>query len=123
MCRAAAKFVPKLLLGNRKNSVLQLHRTYWTLLTLNLASGDFWLFPKMKRQLKESHFHSVVSARKTTVHLLNVPRQTVSDAICRFKELGNNGRRPGSGRKHTVNTSRNHKAISKSVSREIRGFP
>jgi len=30
------------------------------------------------------------------VHLLNVPKQTISDAITRFKELGHDGRRPGS---------------------------
>ncbi|GFW62657.1 paired domain-containing protein [Trichonephila clavipes] len=47
----------------------------------------------------------VVSAWKATVRLLNVPRHTVSDAICRIKNLGNDGRRPGSGRKRTVNTS------------------
>ncbi|GFX24142.1 uncharacterized protein TNCV_2436351 [Trichonephila clavipes] len=46
------------------------------------------------------------------VRLLNVPRQTVSDAICRFKELGNDNRRPGSGRKRTVNTSRNQKSAT-----------
>ncbi|GFX39116.1 hypothetical protein TNCV_359301 [Trichonephila clavipes] len=34
-------------------------------------------------------YFRVVSARKTTVRLLNVPRQTVSDEICRFKDLGN----------------------------------
>ncbi|GFW04809.1 paired domain-containing protein [Trichonephila clavipes] len=45
------------------------------------------------------------------VRLLNVSRQTVS--ICRFKELGNHGRHPGSGCKSTENTSRNRKAISK----------
>ncbi|GFX05551.1 uncharacterized protein TNCV_3434551 [Trichonephila clavipes] len=50
-------------------------------------------------------YFRVVSARKTTVRLLNVPRQTESDAICRFKELGNDGRRPGRGRKRTVNTA------------------
>ncbi|GFY10979.1 hypothetical protein TNCV_1125001 [Trichonephila clavipes] len=51
------------------------------------------------------NYFRVVSARKTTVRLLNVPLQTVSDAICRFKELGNDGRRP----ENTVNTSKNHK--------------
>ncbi|GBM01374.1 hypothetical protein AVEN_135796-1 [Araneus ventricosus] len=54
------------------------------------------------------------------VRLLNVPRQTASDAICRFKELGNHGRRPGSGRKHTVNASKNRKAIKKRVQRNPR---
>ncbi|GFX13585.1 uncharacterized protein TNCV_3136581 [Trichonephila clavipes] len=63
-------------------------------------------------------FH--ITARKTTVRLLNVPQQTVSDAICRFKDLGNNGRRPGSGRKRTVNTSRNRKTIEKRVQRNTR---
>ncbi|GFX71863.1 paired domain-containing protein [Trichonephila clavipes] len=58
-------------------------------------------------------YFRVVSSRKTTVCLLNVPRQTVSDAICCFKELGNDGRHPGSGRKHTVNTSKNHKRIQR----------
>ncbi|GFW20365.1 uncharacterized protein TNCV_3458031 [Trichonephila clavipes] len=54
------------------------------------------------------------------VCLLNVPRQTVSVAICRFKELGNDDRRPGSERKRTVNTSRNRKAIEKRVQRNPR---
>ncbi|GFX77749.1 uncharacterized protein TNCV_1106661 [Trichonephila clavipes] len=62
-------------------------------------------------------YFRVVSAKKTTVHLLNISRQTVSDAIRRIEELGNDGRRPGSGRKCTVNTSRNHKAIEKRVQR------
>ncbi|GFU66872.1 uncharacterized protein TNCV_895081 [Trichonephila clavipes] len=57
---------------------------------------------------------------KLTVHLFNVPRQTVSDAICRFKELGNDGRPPRSARKRNVNTSRNHKAIEKRVQRNPR---
>ncbi|GFW96833.1 hypothetical protein TNCV_2159691 [Trichonephila clavipes] len=35
------------------------------------------------------------------LRLLNVPRQTVSDVICCFKELGNDGRHPGSGQKRT----------------------
>ncbi|GFU75587.1 uncharacterized protein TNCV_2863021 [Trichonephila clavipes] len=55
-----------------------------------------------------------------TARLLNVPRQTVSDTICRFQELGSDGRRPGSGRKRTVNTSKNHKAIEKRVQRNPR---
>ncbi|GFW81924.1 uncharacterized protein TNCV_2885981 [Trichonephila clavipes] len=55
-----------------------------------------------------------------TIHVLNVPRQTVFDAICRFKELGNDSRRPESGRKRTVNNSRNHKAIEKRVQRNPR---
>ncbi|GFV99080.1 uncharacterized protein TNCV_1510581 [Trichonephila clavipes] len=54
------------------------------------------------------------------VRLLNVPRQIVSDAICRFEELGNDVRRLGSGRKRTVNISRNRKAIEKGVQRNLR---
>ncbi|GFV36410.1 paired domain-containing protein [Trichonephila clavipes] len=38
-----------------------------------------------------------------------------SDAICLFKELGNDGRRQRSGRKRSVNTSRNRKAIEKQI--------
>ncbi|GFU59885.1 uncharacterized protein TNCV_4726511 [Trichonephila clavipes] len=59
----------------------------------------------------------VLSGRQTTVSLLNVPPQTVSDEICRFKKLENDGRRPESGRKRAVNTSRNRKAIEKWVHR------
>ncbi|GFS92440.1 uncharacterized protein TNCV_1159371 [Trichonephila clavipes] len=70
-------------------------------------------------ELKVCYFR-VVSARKTTVRLPNVPRQTVSDAICHFKELGNDGRRLGSGRKCPVNISRNRKAIEKRVQRNLR---
>ncbi|GFT56190.1 hypothetical protein TNCV_129861 [Trichonephila clavipes] len=51
--------------------------------------------------------------QREIVRLLNVPRQTVSDAICRFKDLGNDGQRPGSGRKRTVNAAR----------KRVRGFP
>jgi len=51
------------------------------------------------------------------VRLLNMPKQTISDAINRFKELGHDGRRPGSGRKRTVNTSANRKIIKKRVLR------
>ncbi|GFT97835.1 uncharacterized protein TNCV_2167531 [Trichonephila clavipes] len=54
--------------------------------------------PTLRRGVEEKVcYFRVVSARKTTVRLLNVPRKTVSDAICRCKELGNDGRRPGSG--------------------------
>ncbi|GFT38964.1 retrovirus-related Pol polyprotein from transposon 17.6 [Trichonephila clavipes] len=55
-----------------------------------------------------------------TVRLLNVPRQRVPDAICRFEELGNDGRRPGCGRKRIVNTSRNSMVIEKRVQRNPR---
>ncbi|GFV57727.1 uncharacterized protein TNCV_4463251 [Trichonephila clavipes] len=48
-----------------------------------------------------------------TVRLMNVPRQAVSDAICHFKELDNNGRRLGSVRKRTVSTSKNHKRVER----------
>ncbi|GFW71467.1 uncharacterized protein TNCV_3459931 [Trichonephila clavipes] len=48
---------------------------------------------------------------KTTACLLNVPRQIVSDAICRFKELDRDVRRPGIGRKRTVNPSKNYKRV------------
>ncbi|GFX60776.1 uncharacterized protein TNCV_4977521 [Trichonephila clavipes] len=47
-------------------------------------------------------------------------RQIVSDAIRRYKELGNNSRRQGSGRKHAVNTSRNRKASEKRIQRNPR---
>ncbi|GFW48240.1 hypothetical protein TNCV_1108031 [Trichonephila clavipes] len=63
-------------------------------------------------------YFRVVSARKMTVRLLNVPPQTVSNTICRFKELGNDGRRPGSGKKRNCKHSRNRESIEK----RIRGF-
>ncbi|GFU57632.1 uncharacterized protein TNCV_3637891 [Trichonephila clavipes] len=65
-------------------------------------------------------YFRVVSARKTTIRLLNIPRQTVSDAICRFKELGNDSRRPERGRKRNISTSRNRKAIKKRFQRNPR---
>ncbi|GFX28774.1 uncharacterized protein TNCV_4250131 [Trichonephila clavipes] len=58
-------------------------------------------------------YFRVLSARKTSDRLLNVPRLTVSNVMCRFKELDNHSRLPGSERKRTVNTLRNHKAIEK----------
>ncbi|GFT31950.1 hypothetical protein TNCV_3468161 [Trichonephila clavipes] len=45
----------------------------------------------------------------------NVEQKVCSEAICHFKELGNDGRRPGRGRKRTVNAARNRKAIEKRV--------
>lgn len=51
------------------------------------------------------------------VRLLGVPKQTVSYAVNRFKELGHDGDRLGRGRKRTVNTSRNRKIIKKRVIR------
>ncbi|GFW10675.1 uncharacterized protein TNCV_4917941 [Trichonephila clavipes] len=65
-------------------------------------------------------YFRVASARKTAVCLLNGPRQAVSNVICLFKELGNDGRRPGSERKCTVKTSSNSKAIEKRVQRNPR---
>ena len=47
-------------------------------------------------------------------------KQTVSKAINRFKELGHDGRRPGSGRRRTVNTSTNRQIIRKQVKRNSR---
>ena len=47
------------------------------------------------------------------VRLLNVPKQTVSKAVNCFKELGHDGRCPGSGRRRTVNTSANCQIIRK----------
>ncbi|GFV60962.1 uncharacterized protein TNCV_996951 [Trichonephila clavipes] len=57
---------------------------------------------------------------KTTVRLLNVPRQTVLDVMGLFEELDNDGRRPGSGRKYSVSTSKNRKVIEKRVQRNPR---
>ena len=54
------------------------------------------------------------------VRLLNVPKQTVPKAVNRFKELGHDGRRPGSGRRRTVNTSVNCQIIRKRVKRNSR---
>ncbi|GFY14273.1 uncharacterized protein TNCV_3614611 [Trichonephila clavipes] len=81
------------------------------------GAGCFWT--AANKEKKVCYFR-VVSARKTTVRLLNVPRQTVSDTICRFKEFGNDGRRPGIGQKRTINTSKNRKAIEKRVQRNPR---
>ncbi|XP_055943263.1 uncharacterized protein LOC129972957 [Argiope bruennichi] len=45
--------------------------------------------------------------------MLNVPRQTVSHAVYRFKEFCSDGPCPGSGRKRMVNTYNNHKTTKK----------
>ncbi|GFU78485.1 uncharacterized protein TNCV_2300971 [Trichonephila clavipes] len=66
--------------------------------------------------------HHTDDTRKTAVHLVNVPWQTVSDVIYRFKELRNDSRRPGSGQKRTVNSARNRKAIEKRIHRNTRVF-
>ncbi|GFX41783.1 uncharacterized protein TNCV_388961 [Trichonephila clavipes] len=85
----------------------------------NLLSFYFDLCVFDNAEQKVCYFR-VISARKTTIRLLDVPRQTVSDAICYFNELGNGGQRPESGRKCTVNTSKNHKAIEMRVQRNTR---
>lgn len=75
----------------------------------------FWL---CTRQAKRFSILELFKQRKRQcriVCLLNVSLQTVSDAICRFKELDNDRRRPGSGRKR--NTSNNPKANKKRVQR------
>ncbi|GFW69131.1 uncharacterized protein TNCV_1818851 [Trichonephila clavipes] len=71
---------------------------------------------------KRSAIFLFVSARKTLVRLINVPLQTVSDAICGFKELGNDGRSPERGLKLLINTSRNRKVIEKRAQRNPRVF-
>ncbi|GFU47622.1 uncharacterized protein TNCV_3878201 [Trichonephila clavipes] len=84
------------------------------------VQGLPWSLASFAKESAHSFSTRFVSARKTTVRLLNAPRQAVSDAICRFKELGNDGRRPGSGRKRTVNTSKNRTTIEKRVQRNPR---
>ena len=54
------------------------------------------------------------------VRLLNVPKQTVSKAVNRFKELSHDGRHPGSGTSRTVNTSANRQIIRKRAKRNSR---
>lgn len=73
----------------------------------NIRSAILELFREGKRQCE-------------IVRLLRVPKQTVSDAICRFRELGHYGRRPGSGKKRSVNTSANRQIIRKRVKRNPR---
>jgi len=51
---------------------------------------------------------------------LGVPRQTVSKAIKRFRELGHIGDRSGRGRKRSVRTPRNRQVIKKRVNRNSR---
>ncbi|GFU41369.1 uncharacterized protein TNCV_3011831 [Trichonephila clavipes] len=87
-----------------------------------------WMFSKEtnvgKQKRGQRHIKQekkrVVSSRKKTARLLNIPRQIVSDAICRLKYIGNDSRRAGSWRKRTVNISKNHKAIEKRVQRNPR---
>lgn len=71
---------------------------------------------------REVIFELFLSGKKQSEisRLLNVPKQTVSDAIRRFKELGHSGRRPGSGRKRTINISSNRQIISKRIKRNSR---
>ncbi|CAD5227603.1 unnamed protein product [Bursaphelenchus xylophilus] len=49
--------------------------------------------------------------------MLGVPKQTVSKAVKRFRELGHDGDRPRKGRKRTVNTARNRKIIKQRAER------
>lgn len=51
---------------------------------------------------------------------LKVARQTVSDAVKRFNQLGHAGDRTGRGRKRTVRTSVNRKIIKQRVQRNSR---
>ncbi|XP_054715384.1 uncharacterized protein LOC129224863 [Uloborus diversus] len=54
------------------------------------------------------------------VRLLGVGKDLVSKAFKQYKKLGHDGRRPGSVRKRTVNTSANRKIIKKRVQRNPR---
>ncbi|GFV56584.1 uncharacterized protein TNCV_1803931 [Trichonephila clavipes] len=58
----------------------------------------FGLLEYLKYVEQKVCYFRVVSARKTTVRLLNAPRQT-SNAICCFKELVNDNRRPGNSQR------------------------
>jgi inhibitor of nuclear factor kappa-B kinase subunit alpha len=51
---------------------------------------------------------------------LRIDPAIVCRTIKRYKELGHDGRRPGSGRKRTVNTTANRKIIKKRVQRNPR---
>ncbi|GFU54750.1 hypothetical protein TNCV_1037941 [Trichonephila clavipes] len=68
--------------GTQRKSVLQLHMTYETLSTLNLFSCDFWLFPKMKTQLKGSRFQSSDETRqKATAKLNTIPKRAFHRSV------------------------------------------
>ncbi|GFW88805.1 uncharacterized protein TNCV_4972981 [Trichonephila clavipes] len=60
-----------------------------------------------------------VLASQTGVTWEVILHVSMSEAICRFKELGNDGRRPESGRKRTVNSSRNLQQVHNSQNDRI----
>ena len=53
------------------------------------------------------------------VRLLGVAKQTVSDAVNCYKELGHDGDRLGRGRKQTVNTSQNRRGHSSELGKDF----
>lgn len=75
----------------------------------------FWLYTRQAKRFSILELFKQRKRQCRIVCLLNVSLQTVSDAICHFKELDNDRRRPGSGRKR--NTSNNPKANKKRVKR------
>ena len=52
--------------------------------------------------------------------LLGMPKQTVSDTVRRYRELGHSGDRPGRGRKRSVNTPSVRRKITKRIKRNPR---
>lgn len=73
----------------------------------NKRSAIVELFRQKKRQCE-------------IARLLGVSKMMVSRTVRRFEELGHDGRRPGSGRKRTANTSFNRQLIKKRVQRNPR---
>jgi len=64
--------------------------------------------------------HGLKKRNCEIARLLRIDPAVVCRTIKRYKELGHDGRRPGSGRKRTVNTSANRQLIRKRIKRNAR---
>ena len=62
------------------------------------------------------HLQSKGASASGIARLFGVKRQTVSDAVVRFNELGNNQNRPGSGRKRDATDLAHQNEVAKRLS-------
>ncbi|GFW92460.1 putative LOC100569746 [Trichonephila clavipes] len=81
--------------------------------TENWTSRLDYIRPSRGSHMPEIIFKICFSKKNDSPFAECTSANSVCDAICRFKELGNDDRRPESGRKRTVNNSRNRKRVQR----------
>ncbi|GFW23856.1 hypothetical protein TNCV_945411 [Trichonephila clavipes] len=73
--------------GIEKLHLLKLHKIYWILLTLNLVSCDFWLFPNNENATEKIHFQRRDEIRqKATAKLNTIPKERFQKCFLLLKE-------------------------------------